>query len=73
MALNLKNTLVIGISATALFDLSESDQLFKEEFKKDPDHAIEKYRSYMLENDNIPLNEGIGFRLIKALLNLNRY
>lgn len=73
MALNLKNTLVIGISATALFDLSESDQLFKEEFKKDPDHAIEKYRSYMLENENIPLNEGIGFRLIKALLNLNRY
>ncbi len=73
MPLNLKDTLVIGISATALFDLSESDRLFQEEYKKDPNHAIEKYREYMLENEDIPLNEGIGFPLVKALLNLNRY
>ncbi|WP_304543147.1 5'-nucleotidase [Sulfurimonas microaerophilic] len=73
MPLNLKDTLVIGISATALFDLSESDQLFQEEYKKDPDHAIERYRQYMLENEEEPLDEGIGFPLVKALLNLNRY
>ncbi|QOP41015.1 5'-nucleotidase [Sulfurimonas marina] len=73
MALYLKDTLVIGISATALFDLSESDQLFRQEYQKDPDHAIEKYRQYMLENEENPLNEGIGFPLVKALLNLNRY
>lgn len=73
MPLNLKETLVIGISATALFDLSESDQLFQKEYKKDPDHAIEKYRQYMLENEDNPLAEGIGFPLVNALLNLNRY
>ena len=73
MALNLKNTLVIGISATALFDLSESDRRFEDEYKKDPDHAIDNYRAFMLENEENPLDEGIGFPLVKALLNLNRY
>jgi len=70
---NLKETLVIGISATALFDLSESDKLFQSEFKKDPDNAIETYRQHMLENEDKPLDEGIAFPLVKALLNLNKY
>lgn len=73
MPLNLKDTLVIGISATALFDLSESAKRFEEEYKKDPNHAIENYRTYMLEHEDVPLDEGIGFPLIKALLNLNRF
>jgi len=73
LALNLKETLVIGISATALFDLSESDELFKSEYKKDPDTAIKLYREYMLKHENDILKEGIGFPLIKALLDLNRY
>ncbi len=73
MAFNLQNTLVIGISATALFDLSEADALFRSEYEKDPDNAIQKYREYMLENENTLLKEGIGFPLIKALLGLNRY
>ena len=73
MAFNLQNTLVVGISATALFDLSEADKLFKNEYKKHPDNAIEIYRKYMLENENIILKEGIGFSFIKVLLDLNRY
>ena len=73
MPFNLKETLVIGISATALFDLSESDKLFQSEFKKDPDNAIETYRQHMLENEDKPLDEGIAFPLVKALLNLNKY
>ena len=73
MAYNLENTLVIGISATALFDLSEADALYKKEFKKHPDSAIDIYRKYMLENEDKILNEGIGYPLVQALLNLNRY
>lgn len=73
MALNLKDTLVIGISATALFDLSEADKLFKDEFENNRDNAIERYREYMLKNENIPLTEGIGFSFIKVLLDLNRF
>ncbi|MBU0721146.1 5'-nucleotidase [bacterium] len=73
MAFNLENTLVIGISATALFDLSEADALFKKEFKIHPENAIDIYRKYMLQNEEVLLDEGIGFPLIKALLDLNRY
>jgi len=73
LAFNLENTLVIGISATALFDLSQEDKLFKKESKNHPDNAIEIYREYMLKNEDIPLNEGIGFAFIKALLDLNRF
>ena len=73
MAFNLEDTLVIGISATALFDLSQADKLFKKEYKNHPDNAIEIYREYMLKNEEIGLNEGIGFAFIKALLDLNRF
>ncbi len=54
MPLDLSNTLVIGISATALFDMSESDRMFRETYATDPDSAIEKYRAYMLEHENQP-------------------
>ena len=73
MAFNLENTLVIGISATALLDLTKEDKLFRDEYKKHPESAIDIYRKHMLESENIPLEEGIGFPFIKALLNLNRY
>jgi len=73
LAYNLKNTLVVGISATALFDLSEADKLFKTEYEIHPNNAIDIYRAYMLKNENITLAEGIGFSFIKALLDLNRY
>ena len=73
MAYTLDKTLVIGISATALFDLSKADKLYRDEFLKHPDNAIEIYRAFMLKNEDIVLKEGIGFPLVKALLNLNRY
>ncbi len=73
MPLDLSNTLVIGISATALFDMSESDKIFRETYAKDPDTAIEAYRAFMLEHEHEPLTPGTGFHLIKALLDLNQY
>ena len=73
MAFNLKDTLVIGISATALFDLSQADTLFKNEYEKHPENAMQIYRDYMLENEDVLLKEGIGFSFIKVLLDLNSY
>ena len=73
MATTFENTLVIGISATALFDLSKEDKLFKEEVFKDPQKGVEIYKQYMLENEELPLKEGVGFPLIKALLSLNSH
>ncbi|PJE57233.1 5'-nucleotidase [Marinomonas sp. BSi20584] len=73
MPVELSDTLVIGISATALFDLSEADRKFKEKLKSDPDSAIDEYRKYMLEKENDTLEAGTGMPLVKALLNLNTF
>ena len=71
MAIDLSETLVIGISATALFDLSVADGVFNQQRKNDPDSAMEHYRRYMLENESQPLPDGTGMPLVKALLALN--
>src|SRR4051812_36666115 len=73
MALDLSDTLVVGISSTALFDLSEADQVFRANFQRDRNTAIAEYRKYTLERENDPLNDGTGMPLIRALLDLNRY
>ncbi len=73
MALDLSNTLVVGISATALFDLGEADKLFREQLKIDVEKAVVQYRQYMQERENEPLDEGTGMPLVKALLELNQY
>jgi 5'-nucleotidase len=73
MPVDLSESLVIGISATALFDLSEADGIFREKIEHDPDTAMEEYRNYMLENESKPLADGTGMPLVKALLNLNKY
>ena len=73
MSLDLSDTLVIGISATALFHLEEADRVFREKLAENPDDAIEAYRIYMLERENDPLEEGTGYPLVKALLGLNRF
>lgn len=73
MPLNLKNTLVIGISATALFDLSEADQYFREQLQDNPENAVEAYREYMLKRERLELADGTGMPLVKAALALNRH
>lgn len=73
MPLDLSRTLVVGISATALFDLAEANKLFSSKAESDPDSAIEVYRSYMLEREGVHLQPGTGYPLIKALLNLNKH
>jgi 5'-nucleotidase len=73
MALDLSNTLVVGISATALFDLGEADRLFQEQLKVDVEKAVVEYRQYMLARENEPLLDGTGMPLVKALLELNKF
>ena len=59
------NTLVVGISARALFDLEEEAELFKEK-------GIAEYRKVQLEKEDKELRPGTGYHLVKALLNLNK-
>lgn len=73
MALDLSDTLVIGISATALFNLSEADSVFRAKYKSDQETAVEEYRKYMLDKEDLHLEDGTGMPLVKALLDLNKH
>jgi 5'-nucleotidase len=56
--------LVIAISSRALFDLDKSHQIFKED-------GIEAYAKHQQEHEDIVLEPGVGFTLVKKLLALN--
>lgn len=73
MSLDLSDTLVVGISATALFDMKEADRVFHNKFVQDKDTAIAEYRAYMLARENDDLSDGTGMPLVKALLSLNQH
>jgi len=73
MALDLSDTLVVGISSTALFDLSEADAVFKGKYEVNPEEAIEEYRKYTEEHEADPLESGTGLPLVKALMSLNEF
>lgn len=73
MPVDLSDTLVVAISSTALFDMSESAAVFDKALKKNPDEAVGTYRAYMLKNEEVPLEPGTGQPLVRALLRLNQY
>ncbi len=64
MTTDLKNCLVIGISSRALFDLTESDRVFQS-------HGLKAYEDHQIQMENKALEPGVGFPLVKSLLNLN--
>lgn len=71
MPVDLSQKLVIGITSTALFDLSETDKKFREAEAKNQAEAIAKYKEEVISSEDIPLSPGAGFPLIKSLLSLN--
>lgn len=60
-----EETLVVGISSRALFDLEVENQIFKEK-------GIEEYRKYQRGKEEEILNKGTAFYLVEALLGLNK-
>ena len=56
--------LIIATSSSALFDLSESDQVFQSK-------GVEAYAKYQRQNENKFLNPGYGFNLIRKILSIN--
>jgi 5'-nucleotidase len=73
MPLDLSDTLVVGVSATSLFDMTEADSVFRAKFAEDKQTAVAEYRAYMLEREKEPLEDGTAMPLVKSLLALNRY
>ncbi|MFG6447366.1 5'-nucleotidase [Roseateles sp. BYS180W] len=64
MPYDLEKRLVIGVASSAIFDLSESDAVFKRE-------GEEQYRKYQENNLNNILPKGVAFSFIKRLLSFN--
>ena len=64
MAYPIEDKFVIAVASSALFDLKESDQVFKEQ-------GEEKYRIFQRENEHKVLEKGVAFPLIKRLLDIN--
>lgn len=64
MGFPIEEKLVIGIASSALFDLSESDAVYR----KSGENA---YRQYQREHVDDTLAKGVAFPFIQRLLNLN--
>ena len=56
--------LVVAISSRALFDLDESHAIFERD-------GIDAYCHHQIENEDVPLQPGVAFNLVKKLLALN--
>ncbi|QWZ07728.1 5'-nucleotidase [Nocardioides panacis] len=64
MPYDLKDRLVVGIASSALFDLAESDKIFRTQ-------GEQAYRDYQEENLHTPLAPGMAFSFIRRLLSMN--
>lgn len=56
--------LVTAISSRALFDLDESNHVFETQ-------GLDAYRKYQIEREDVPLEPGDAFMLVKKLLRIN--
>ena len=57
-------TLVIAISARALFDMEKENAVFEKD-------GLKAYREYQHKNENKLLSQGTAFHLVSSLLRLN--
>ena len=65
MVVDLSEVLVVGVTARALFNLEAENDIFEKE-------GVRKYREYQDKNQDVPLEIGTAFYLVKSLLELNK-
>ncbi len=61
---SIDSKLVIAVASSALFDLRETDKIYREQ-------KLEAYRSYQREHEDEVLPVGVAFPLIRRILSLN--
>lgn len=64
MPFPIEQKLVIAVASSALFDLTESDRVFRE-------RGLEEYRRFQRTNENDILAPGVAFPLVRRFLGLN--
>lgn len=65
MAYPIERKLVIGVASSALFDLSESHQIYVNQ-------GVEAYRLHQEENLDTPFPKGVAFPFIRRFLRINQ-
>jgi len=66
MAYPIEHKLVIGIASSALFDLTESHQVYLES-------GAEEYRKYQEQHIDAILDRGVAFPFIRRFLSINKH
>ena len=66
MPFNIEQKLVIGVSSSALFDLTESHQVYLE-------GGAEAYRQYQERHLDVVLGKGVAFPFIRRFLSINAH
>ena len=59
-----QSKLIIGISSRALFNLDQSHEIYEKE-------GLESYRDYQIANEDVTLEPGEAFSLVKKILSIN--
>lgn len=65
MAYPIERKLVIGVASSALFDLAESDDVYRAK-------GVEEYRLHQEKNLDVPFPKGVAFPFIRRFLHINR-
>jgi len=65
VAYPIERKLVIGVASSALFDLAESDEIYRTE-------GVEQYRLHQEKNLDVPFPKGVAFPFIRRFLHINR-
>ena len=65
MGFDIDNRLVVGLASSALFDLDQSDAVFR-------DKGERAYRIYQREHQERALQPGVAFPFVRRLLSLNQ-
>lgn len=64
MAYPIEEKLVVGVASSALFDLSDSDRIYRR-------WGVEAYRRHQRKKLDEPFRKGVAFPFIKRLLGIN--
>ncbi|OAJ60566.1 5'-nucleotidase [Paraburkholderia ginsengiterrae] len=65
MAYPIERKLVVGVASSALFDLTESDEIYRSK-------GIDEYRDHQEKHIDVPLPKGVAFPFIKRFLGINQ-
>lgn len=64
MPYSIEGKIVIAISSSALFDMTESDKIFREQ-------GLIAYKKHQRDNIDVPLEKGVAFPFVSRLLKMN--